>query len=189
MVAMIERYNPAIPLRTTPQSDRFDKLFRASYPTVVAIAARITADSHEAEDVAQEVFMSFIRSHSPDAAYAVGWLYTAAAHTALNVVRGRQRRAHREEAHSRATERTASVGDDPQATLDASEQRLAIRHALTRLPDRSATILVLRYSGLSYNDIASTLNVGVNQIGTLLRRAEEALRKELSDELSLTTTP
>jgi RNA polymerase sigma-70 factor (ECF subfamily) len=50
---------------------------------------------------------------------------------------------------------------------------------LARLPERSAVLLVLRYSGLSYAEIASALDVRASSVGTLLRRAEEAFRREL----------
>jgi len=57
----------------------FEDLFRREYPRVVAIAHRVVADSDEAEDVAQDVFVSFYRKHPAEAHYAAPWLYAAAA--------------------------------------------------------------------------------------------------------------
>ena len=48
-------------------------------------------------------------------------------------------------------------------------------------PARSAAVLALRYSGLSYAEVAAALGVGVGQVGTMLRRAEAALRKEITN--------
>jgi RNA polymerase sigma-70 factor (ECF subfamily) len=45
---------------------------------------------------------------------------------------------------------------------------------------KPAAALVLRASGLSYAEVAQALGVGIGQIGTLLRRAEETLRKEVT---------
>src|SRR3954454_18716087 len=70
--------------------------FRSHYPRVVAVAARVLGSRDQAEDVAQEVFLSFGRSAVP-AAEAGGWLSVAAAHTALNHLRSGRRRAAREE--------------------------------------------------------------------------------------------
>src|SRR5438270_8720376 len=95
MALPVEHYGRT---RRTAVSDPFEDLFRAEYATVVAIANRVLADPHEAEDVAQEVFTSFHRRHAPDAPYAPGWLRAAAVHTALNVVRGKRRRSQREAA-------------------------------------------------------------------------------------------
>src|SRR3712207_471114 len=74
-----------------------EQVFRADYPRVVAVAARVLGSRDEAEDVAQEVFLSFSRSAVP-AAEAPRWLSVAAAHTALNHLRSGRRRAAREEA-------------------------------------------------------------------------------------------
>jgi len=176
--------------------DPFEQLFMAHYATVVAIASRVLADRHEAEDVAQEVFVSFHRKHTLDrqtpngapldgvaldTPSAAAWLHAAAVHTALNVVRGRRRRARREEAEARDYDRLHAGSDtalDPQRAAEENEQRREIRAALRRLPAKSAAVLVLRYSGLSYAEVADALGVGVGQVGTLLRRAEAALRKE-----------
>jgi RNA polymerase sigma-70 factor (ECF subfamily) len=177
---------PASPFESTRQvhvADAFERLFRAEYSTVVAIATRVLADSHEAEDVAQEVFTSFHHKHDPAAPYAAAWLHAAAVHTALNVVRGKRRRAQRETAQAIAHLRLHAVSEaalDPQRELEESERRRDVRAALSRLPARSAEVLVLRYSGLSYAEIAAALGVKVGQIGTLLRRAEQAFQKEVA---------
>src|SRR6202158_6421011 len=80
--------------------DPFERLFLQEYPKVVAIAYRVLADRTAAEDVAQEVFIKFHRSLSPDSERAAGWLHSAAVHSALNVIRGERRRAQRETAHA-----------------------------------------------------------------------------------------
>src|ERR1700674_623101 len=76
--------------------ESFEALFKSEYPRVAGIANRVLADPQEAEDVAQEVFISFHRLHSASAQFAPAWLHRAAAHTALNRVRGRKRRERRE---------------------------------------------------------------------------------------------
>ena len=77
----------AVPAPGMPPA--FEELFRKEYPKVVGIAHRVVGDSDEAEDVAQDVFVSFYRKHPADAHYAAPWLYSAAAHTALNSLRSR----------------------------------------------------------------------------------------------------
>ncbi len=160
----------------------FEALFSAEYGRVAGIANRVLADPHEAEDVAQEVFIDFNRLHSASAPYAAAWLYRAAAHKALNRVRGRRRREKRE--LSQATDEGAQTLD-PQHMLEVSEDRRQVRQALARLAPKPATVLVLRASGLSYAEVAQALGVGIGQIGTLLRRAEAALRNEVIRGTSL----
>jgi RNA polymerase sigma factor (sigma-70 family) len=155
----------------------FETLFKAEYARVVGIANRVLADAHEAEDVAQEVFIDYHRLHSATATYAPAWLHRAAAHDSLNRLRGARRRQKREFAQA------AEEGDktlDPQMQVEVAEDRRRVREALARMAPKPAAVLVLRASGLSYAEVAQALGVGIGQIGTLLRRAEETLRKEVT---------
>src|SRR5439155_372164 len=82
------------------EDEAFEALFTAEYGRVVGIANRVLADPHEAEDVAQEVFIDFHRLHSATAEYAPAWLHRAAAHASLNRLRGARRRQKREAAQA-----------------------------------------------------------------------------------------
>ncbi len=156
-----------------------EQVFRAAYPRVVAVAARVLGSRDEAEDVAQEVFLAFGRSSVP-AGEAAGWLSVAAAHTALNHLRSGRRRAFREEAADGGDPVSPDVAD---AVVTRDERRL-VRAALARLPRRQAVALVLRHSGLSYAEVAAALGLSPGSVGTTVRRAESALRKELNRHAS-----
>jgi RNA polymerase sigma-70 factor (ECF subfamily) len=179
----IEAWRPTVtrtPARTVSQfvPDPFERLFLEQYPKVVAIAYRVLADRTAAEDVAQEVFIKFHRSLSPDSERAAGWLHSAAVHSALNVIRGERRRTRRETAHA-LDPAQAPVGNPETLVVEAAVRR-EVRLALGKLPQRSAALLMLRYSGLSYAEVATAMGMKVGNVGTLLRRAEEALRKEVN---------
>ncbi len=162
---------------TRSDEQSFEALFAAEYGRVAGIANRVLGDPSEAEDVAQEVFIDFHRLHSASAQYAPAWLHRAAAHTALNRLRGARRRQRRELAQA-AEEGTRIL--DPQQQVEVNEDRREVRRALGRLAPKPAAVLVLRASGLSYAEVAQALGVGIGQVGTLLRRAESALRKEVT---------
>ncbi len=156
----------------------FERFFREQYPVVVRIAFGVLGDAQAAQDVAQDVFISafkrFGEPEEPDQARA--WVRAAAAHTALNTIRGERRRDRRQRASGAAV-----PGPGPEETVLAAESRAEVRRALSRLPRKAATVLVLRHNGLSYAEVAEAMDVKVGHVGTMLRRAESALRKELQN--------
>ena len=156
-----------------------EEVFRRDYAMVVTVAARVLGARAEAEDVAQEVFLSFGRSSVP-VAEARGWLSVAAAHTALNLLRSGRRRDTREETAAAPDAMVADVAD----VVVTLEERSRVRAALARLPAKQATALVLRHSGLSYAEVAAALDMSPGSVGTTVRRAESALRKELTRHAS-----
>ena len=164
--------------RVDVRSD-LEQVFRGHYPRVVAVAARVLGSRDEAEDIAQEVFLSFGRSSVP-ADEAGGWLTVAATHTALNLLRSGRRRTARE----------GIAGDGPAVAPDVAElvirrdEHSSVRAALARLPHRQAAALVLRHSGLSYAEVAAALDLSPGSVGTTVRRAESVLLKELNRHAS-----
>ena len=160
----------------TPTS--FDRLFDEEYARVAAIARRVLGDPVAAEDVAQEVFLDLHRRFGDNpGAKAPAWAANRrGAH-------GAQRDPEQPPPAVREERFAAepSPANDPQAAVEAAETTRAVRAALARIPRRQATVLALRYSGLSYAEMASSLGIGVNAVGTRLRRAEARLRKEVGD--------
>ncbi len=157
-----------------------EEVFRRDYQLVVGVAARVLGSRDEAEDVAQEVFLSFGRTSVP-AGQARGWLSVAAAHTALNLLRSGRRRVSQEVSAAGADD--AVVSDVADAVV-TREERSRVRAALAGLPRKQAVALVLRHSGLSYADVAAAIDMSPGSVGTTVRRAESALRKELDRHAS-----
>ncbi len=169
----------ATPADRPPRPEEFEQFFRAQYPVVVRIAWSVVRDQHLAEDVAQDVMIA-ARHRFPiveGSGHAGAWVRTAAVHLALNAVRGRRRRERR---NGRARPDGPAAG--PEEIVLEREAGGAVRDALGRLPRRSAMVLVLRHSGLSYAEVAEAMGVGIGAVGTMLRRAEAALRKEVGDD-------
>lgn len=154
----------------------FERFFRSNYAVVVRIAYGVVDDSHLAQDVAQDAFIAAQRRFpEPEGSdHAAAWVRTAAAHLALNAVRGRRRRDNHQQ---RGGIGVAPLG--PEDVVVDRESGAEVRTALSRLPRHAATVLLLRHSGLSYAEVAQAMDVKVTQVGTMLRRAEAALRKEV----------
>ncbi|MGO9959876.1 MAG: sigma-70 family RNA polymerase sigma factor [Solirubrobacteraceae bacterium] len=156
------------------RSPDFEAFFRDHHPAVVALAQSVLRDVQGAQDVAQDVFLAAYRRFPGDYERAAGWVRVAAVHTALNVLRAERRRDRRQLLVPGA----GSLPSPEDAAIDR-EARAEVRRVLARLPRRSAAVLVMRHGGMSYAEIAAALGIKAGHVGTLLRRAECALRKEM----------
>ena len=172
--SLVSRNDPGSGVRAD-----LEHVFRDNYSRVFGVARRVLGSPSEADDVAQDVFIAFARSQVP-ANEAPAWLTVAATHLSLNLIRSHHRRVDRD---SRMTihDSTVMPADPADEAIAASEHR-RLREALRRLPHQQAAVLVLRHSGLSYAEIAQATDLSASSVGTTLRRAESALRKEMHDE-------
>jgi RNA polymerase sigma-70 factor, ECF subfamily len=130
----------------------FESFFHAHYAHAARTVARLTGDLARAEDLAAEAFWKLWRTRQAHGDSAAGWLYRTAARLALNELRGRERRGRYER---------LSIGDAAVATPEevhaASEERDHVRAVLAALDTRDAGLLLLRASGLRFNEVAEAL--------------------------------
>lgn len=167
-------------LRAVRRGDEraFEELFARHYARVYGVAARITGDAQEAEELAQDAFLKLYRRslNDSDDANVAGWLYRVVTNDAFNAVRSRRRR--RGWLRNLIQRDPPSVADagDPLSIVTGRDEARRVRAALAALPERQRNALVLRASGLSYAEVAAAIGVKPASVGTLLARAEGALR-------------
>lgn len=151
----------------------FEDIFREQWPKVYGLLYRLTGDHPEAEDLALETFLRLHRNPPAfsDPGHLSGWLLRVATNLGLNAIRSRnRRRQYEDQAGQNALEREAPV--DPAGEVERADTRRQVRRVLSGLKSRSAQILILRYSGFTYAEIAAALQVAPGSVGTLLARAE-----------------
>lgn len=148
----------------------FEALFSANYAAVFRVAYGLTGARESAEDIVQETFLTLYRRPPTPDQPPRAWLCRVALNLGRNALRGEQRAITRAE---RAAVADISP-DDPSAEAERAEERAEVRAALAALPERQARLLLLRYAGLSYAEIAMALDIAPGSVGTLLARAEQA---------------
>jgi RNA polymerase sigma-70 factor (ECF subfamily) len=80
---------------------------------------------------------------------------------------------------------TAQTPNDPETLLLQTDNVVLIERALERLPPRFRELLVLReLQGLTYQELAVTLNIPMGTVMSSLSRARQALRAALDDQLN-----
>jgi RNA polymerase sigma-70 factor (ECF subfamily) len=156
-------------------------LFEAHYQEIHRHLYRIVGTGQEAEDLAQETFLRLFDSlgsrgsltgwQADENNHNVrAWLYRVATNLAYNAIRGNRRREQREE----RVMASGSAPEDPSVAAERSSERHDVRRVLAALPERQSKLLLLRYAGLSYRELAHALDVAPASVGTLLARAHRA---------------
>jgi RNA polymerase sigma-70 factor (ECF subfamily) len=151
----------------------FEATFRAQYERVARVIARVVQDPARAEELAVEVFLKLWRNPRAHGENAEGWLYRTAVREGLDELRRRTRRSRYERLLG-----WAKQAPTPEQVRESNEEQQNVRLVLAAIDPRRAELLLLRSHGLSYDELASALDLNPVSIGTLLSRAQHAFRKE-----------
>jgi RNA polymerase sigma factor (sigma-70 family) len=155
----------------------FDVVFDEHYAGLVRYVRRLTGDTDVAEDIAQEAMVRlYDRQVSGTEAGVRAWLYKTVTHLVRDRYRVDTNRQRLLEVHPVLPGATEA----PDTALERREARAVAEGALDGLPDRDKEILLMRYSGFSYKEIASAVGVAATSIGTLLARAEQRFAEAVS---------
>ena len=151
----------------------FEATFQAHYERIARVIRRVVRDPARAEELAVEVFLKLWRSPKAQGEKAEGWLYRSAVRKGLDELRRRTRRTRYESLF-----RFVRAVPTPEEVCAAAEEQERVRLVLALIAPRHAEMLLLRSHDLSYDELASALDLNPVSIGTLLSRAQQAFRKE-----------
>jgi RNA polymerase sigma-70 factor, ECF subfamily len=146
---------------------------------------RLTGRTATSEDLVQESFLRILRSkhtYRPEGRFKA-WIYQVARSAHADHYRKRWRERPLEDEDVQIASHAAPVTD----RLESAQQSEMLRAALARLPEDKRSVLVLsRYQGLRYSEIASILGCPENTVKVRVHRAVKALREAY---LELTKDP
>jgi len=152
-----------------------ESAFFEYYPRIVKAMERMLGNVFEAEEVAVDAFLKLARQRLPlsEIANLGGWLYRTATRLGIDTMRAAETRRHYEklaaaEPHS---------DDSPLDQALRRDRARAVRAALSKLSPVQAQLLILRSHGLSYKELADTLELNPASVGKLLARAQAAFEK------------
>ena len=166
----------------------FDLLVIKYQRKIFRLLSRLIRDPGEVEDVAQEAFIKAYRAlpnFRGDSAFYT-WLYRIAINTAKNWLVSQGRRAPTTTETDIEEAETFDDGEHlrdlntPDAMLLTRQVADAVNRAIERLPEELRTAIVLReLEGLSYEEIAETMNCPIGTVRSRIFRAREAIAEEL----------
>ena len=173
-------------------STQFEAFLTSYQNMVFSTAMRLVANTAEAEDISQEVFLRAFERFAELAGNprAGGWLKTVAINLSLNhLSRYRARWSFFSELvrHNPAGEETEieyAAPDDVEEEFAVSERRVLVEQALRQLPSTQRVPLVLFHlEGMKYEEIAAQLGVTLAKVKTDIFRARAAMRQKLEPRL------
>ena len=161
-----------------PSEEAFQDLFRQHYSNVVRRVMVIVKEPSIAEDIAQDVFVKLYHADRKTIDNLPGWLAMVAVHTAYNHIRTEKR--HHDRNNRQAVpehDQTGSIEDRYMELEDIQE----VQQALMKLPERDRDILMMKFSGYSYEEIAQSKGLEKTSVGTLLARAKKRFKQRYTE--------
>jgi RNA polymerase sigma-70 factor (ECF subfamily) len=159
--------------RTEEAPFDFEATFHAQYERIARVIARVVGDPARAEELAVEVFLKLWGRPQAHGDRVEGWLYRSAVRKGLDELRRRARRTRYEGLFG-----FVRKVPTPEDVRTATEEQEKVHAVLAAIPAGQAELLLLRSHGLSYDELATALDLNPASIGTLLSRAQHAFRKE-----------
>ncbi len=160
--------------------DAFRVTFDEHFASLFRYLDRLSGDPDLAADVAQEAFIRLYR-RGVLPANTGSWLAVVARNLFRNA-RAKSRRRRRLLAGEWVRHTVGDPGESPALIMEAARKQKSVRMALDRLTQREREMLLLRYEGFSYREIAETLELNEASVGTLLVRAKQAFRRALEEQ-------
>jgi RNA polymerase sigma factor (sigma-70 family) len=158
-------------------SDQATVLLDKHGAALLFVARQWVSAKSDAEDVVQEAFIRFWRARDR-VADPVTFLFTCVRNCALDWQRERRRQIRREGSAARSEREPMFTG-----SLEQDERRVAVEHALRRLPDEQREVLAMKiWGGLTFPQAAEALGISANTAASRYRYALAKLREQLAEE-------
>jgi RNA polymerase sigma-70 factor (ECF subfamily) len=144
-------------------------------------AYKFLHDEADAEDITQEVFIRVYKAaatYSPQAKFTT-WLYTIVKNLCFNAIR-KKRTGRLLSIEDETVPEMADHGDDPSAILSREQVRRRVIRAVHNLPHNLRLAIILqKFHGFSYDEIAGMLGCSQNAVKLRVHRAKQYLAREL----------
>jgi RNA polymerase sigma-70 factor (ECF subfamily) len=168
----------------------YDLLVLKYQHKVVKLVMRYLRNPADAEDVAQEAFVKAYRAlpqFRGDSAFYT-WLYRIAINTAKNALAARERNPVSYELDLQGNDDSPDMvsrlkdPETPEGLALTEEIRDTVNHAIGELPEDLRTAIVLReLEGMSYEEIAASMDCPVGTVRSRIFRAREAIDRRLRE--------
>ncbi|PMB40259.1 RNA polymerase subunit sigma [Fischerella thermalis CCMEE 5330] len=170
-------------------SEALSVLFHRHGRLVYGLALKILANSQEAEDLTQEIFLTLWRkaSSNPECRFFVRYLVTITRSRAIDKLRARTRQLKLVEQWGQTMTNEATPQPTPVEQATFAERSGRIYDALAQLPEKQRQVIELAYNqGLSQSEIAQKIDIPLGTVKTCTRQGLLKLKRILlNSDLSI----
>ena len=157
------------------QNESIETIIQRYKGTVFSVALSYTSNRADAEDIFQEVFLIYYKSHPEfnDEEHRKAWLIRTTINCSLQVV---------DSTYRKRTTTTDELENEGSFTFESKEEN-AVYQALLKLPDKYRNVLQLFYfEDMPIHQIAEVLNMKESTVKVQLMRARDMMKTKLIEE-------
>jgi len=172
--------------------EAFRIIFEENKTLIYSLCFRLLGNRQEAENLTQDVFLSAFKAYPSfrGESKVSTWLYRIAVNLVNKELNKKKLKKLlslaflSDESGGTPTIEPVHPGHDPSAELESTEMERVVQRLIRALPERQRTAITLQYyEGLGYEEIASTMEISLSSVESLLFRAKRNLEKRLAPYL------
>jgi len=183
-------YTPDIKALKSGSQEAFRMLVKQFQNQVYTTCFGFVHNLHDAEDIAQDVFVEVFESISGfnEDSMLSTWIYRIAVNKSLDSIRRKKRKKRWAELTRISSENTEDENkwfqhdNNPQLSMEQLERVKILNMAIDSLPVNQRKAFTLhKYDELSYAEIATIMEVTISSVESLMHRAKDNLKKRLTN--------
>ena len=176
-------YYNNLAVRAVQDEAAFEELYRYFFPRVYNFIFSRLKNAADADEVTSITFLKMndhLADYDPERSGFSTWLFHIAANSVTDMARKTTRR--QEATWEEFFDPEAPEGEEPEAKMLAKERQGALLKAVGKLSEREQRIIALKFwSGLKNREIAEIMDLSPTNVGTILQRSLQTLKKYLRD--------
>lgn len=161
-------------------SKAFNELFEWLFPSMCMLASRILKDESKGKDIAQEAFVKLWEKDQKEFAdenALKAYLYVLVKNACISHIRSEKK------IQKTSLEEGESVEDDGYLEAVLREETYVLLHeAIKKLSPQAEQVVLLALKGMKNQEIAGELNITLNSVKTVKKRAYKAMRESLGSQ-------
>jgi RNA polymerase sigma factor (sigma-70 family) len=162
------------------ESKEFKKRILPLGQSLYRFASSLLKDSHEAEDVVQDIFMKLwnMRDRMEEIKNINAFAYKMTRNICLDKLKGRRMKYY--DSTGNGIPEPEVIDPDPQSLVEMRDSAERVKDLISNLPEQQKAVIHMRdIDGYSYEEISEIMSMEINAIRVALSRARRSVRESL----------